>query len=144
MVFFSIFILFSLRRVVNKTISIFLTSNNLSNELEIRKKENISEINTNNLTELLSLKGVKKNIIINAADGIDQTPSVYTIRKNISKLQFISFLEDSTISDIDKIEKIRENKHVFDNTTYFSNGIYGYRICAGGFDDYYDFMDILL
>jgi hypothetical protein len=142
--FSGLFFFLALKRSIYKTISNFV-----SNELPIEKNP------SNNITELLLLT-FPGNITRKNMEGEDnrfsaQTQDPESSIQNMAKKQLLAFLEDPTKTDLQKIERIRENEHMFANTndTFFSSmfqGIRGYHIAEGmgGFNDCYGFIDLVL
>jgi hypothetical protein len=147
MFFFGIFIFFSVRRI-DKIISLNL--NSVSKELEMEKeKEKEKEKTNSNFTELLQNRS---NITLaspwNQSYGKDMRwieeeeaekketeIKIQTIRKNAAKMQLISFLENPQVTDIQKIERIRDPEMVeLLSSNHSSNEkIRGVRMEAGGF-----------
>ena len=150
------------KRSIHKTISNVLQQTFISNELEIRDKEK-NHSNSNNITELLLLT-LPGNITRKNIEGEDnrvldqeqdQESLIRNIGQNMAKKQLIAFLEDPTKSDLQKIERIRENEHMFINETdtllsSFFPGItkgkvtVGMGMGMGGFNDWYGFIDLVL
>ena len=152
------------KRSIHKTISNVLQNKSISNELEIRDKEK-NHSNSNNITELLllTLPGniTRKNIegednrVLESESEQDYESLIRNIGQNMAKKQLLAFLEDPTKSDLQKIERIRENEHMFinENDTLLSSffpGItkgkvtVGMGMGMGGFNDCYGFIDLVL
>lgn len=152
------------KRSIHKTITNVLQQTFISNELEIRDKEK-NHSNSNNITELLllTLPGniTRKNIegednrISESEQDQEQESFIRNIGQNMAKKQLLAFLEDPTKSDLQKIERIRENEHMFindnENDTLLSSffpGITKGKVTVGmgmgGFNDCYGFIDLVL
>jgi len=158
--FIGFFFFLSLKRSIYKTISNFVQEKGISNELPIEK--NHLNSNSNNITELLL--PLSANITRKHIEGEDnriseqeQENSIRTIEQNMAKKQLLTFLEDPAVSDIQKIERIRESEHMFinanadvkENGTCLSSifpGITKGKLTMGmgGFEDCYDFIDLVL
>jgi hypothetical protein len=158
--FIGFFFFLSLKRSIYKTISNFVQEKGISNELPTEK--NHLNSNSKNITELLLPLSV--NITRKHIEGEDnriseqeqeQENSIRTIEQNMAKKQLLTFLEDPAVSDIQKIERIRESEHMFINADVKENGTYLSSIFPGitkgkltmgmgGFDDCYDFIDLVL
>ena len=146
---------------VNKTISNIARSDELEiNTNTEKEKENIfsSISKTKNLTELLH--DIHKNITRNVVDGNDHRFSLSNtkeadldflqrMKKKKMKKEILDYLENPSISNKQKIDRLQEmeiHELIFENTTNTSldTGIHGFRMGAGGFREYYDFIDLVV
>lgn len=162
MFIFAIFSFFSCKRSEN------IHHNAVSRELEIRNpKFRPSPPSSNNLTDLIlarsnitlpadSSSSAEKNKtndfgadIRQALIDLESRESLLTIQKNMAKMELLSFLENPRISDVKKLEKIRDPENaelLFGNgsSKLQDDGILGFRIGAGGLDKWDDFVHVIL
>jgi len=150
------FFFLALKRSIYKTITNFVQEKCISNELPIEKNHS----NSNNITELLLLPlsaNATANITRKHIEGEDNRfsdqdqdqdyeSSIRTIEQNMAKKQLLAFLEDPSVSDIQKIERIRESEHMFENKnrTFLSSLFPRITVDIGDFDDFFDFIDLVL
>ena len=126
-------------------------SNSYSKELEIEPEPEVPKGN-HNMTELLRIRS--NNIPRNLSDGKDMRYSgldldmdlekekeenvLQTLRKNAAKMQLLSFLENPGVTDIQKIERIRDpvNAELLswkNSSSLDQEKIQAFRMEAGGF-----------
>lgn len=162
MFIFGIFTFFSCKRSENIP---SIHHNAVSRELEIRnpKFRPPSPPSSNNLTDLIL---ARSNITLPTSSDKNKTndfgadirqalidlesrESLLTIQKNMAKMELLSFLENPRISDVKKLEKIRDPENA---ELLFGNGssklqderIHGFRMGAGGLDKWDDFVHVIL
>ena len=145
MFIFGIFIFFAIRRSDKIPLE-----KPFSQELEIHtdvesSSSSSSSYGSNNLSELLlarsNITGLNRNRSTNGIDIRPRKPELDSelpnIRKNLAKKQLLSFLEDPAISEMEKVERIRDPEMAelvsSSNRSEESAGIHGFRMGAGGF-----------
>jgi hypothetical protein len=163
MFIFGIFSFFSCKRSENIP---SIHHNAVSRELEIRgNRFNPPPPPSNNLTDLIlarsnitlpaSFSSEKNKTTDFGADirqaliDLESRESLLTIQKNMAKMELLSFLENPRIPDVKKLEKIRDPENaelLFGNgsSKLQDDGIWGFRIGAGGLDKWDDFVHVIL